>query len=164
MSAAPPDFSRAISVSQHANGNGSASLVIGCALLGGLGLVIPLATLLDDRGFWSAMLGALALMVGSLLGLALGMALEHLWRRMRGLPALYMATTRVDIGAPGLAVEGLGVVPWCDVLALEGIPDSEHALIVHTRQFEKLMLEAPTDELFPLMSHYMDLHAQGGKA
>jgi hypothetical protein len=67
------------------------------------------------------------------------------------------ATAQVDIGEDGFSVEGLGRVEWIDVLTIEGIPDSDSYLIVHTRPFRKLMLTAPVDELARVLNHYLEL-------
>lgn len=162
----PPDFSRSIGVSQHGNGSGGFSLIMLCTMVP-MGAAFYLGMLLDQRasGVWFV-LGMVVLvvlgLVATLMGIGLAMWIEGRWRILRGLAPLFNDTTQVDIDAAGLAVQGLGTVAWRDVLALEGIPDSESALIVHTRPFEKLMLQAPTEELGAVLSHYMDLQSRSG--
>ncbi|MDP9910593.1 hypothetical protein J2W27_002705 [Variovorax boronicumulans] len=77
----------------------------------------------------------------------------------KGRPEPFNAKAKLDIGEDGLSVQGLGHVDWIDVLAIEGIPDSDTNLIVHTRPFHKLMLTAAVDELAPVINHYLELRS-----
>ncbi|NVM86685.1 hypothetical protein FHT32_000308 [Variovorax sp. SG517] len=85
-----------------------------------------------------------------------------LWVEAHWLPSakrrakLFSGRTQVDAGEAGFCVQGLGHVDWIDVLAIEGIPDSDNYLIVHTRPFRKLLLTVSVDELAPVISHYLD--------
>lgn len=85
-----------------------------------------------------------------------------LWVEAHWLPSakrrakLFSGRTQVDAGEAGFSVQGLGHVDWIDVLAIEGIPDSDNYLIVHTRPFRKLLLTVCVDELAPVISHYLD--------
>ncbi|MFM9924853.1 hypothetical protein VLK31_17810 [Variovorax sp. H27-G14] len=72
-------------------------------------------------------------------------------------PKPFHGATQVDVGESGFSVQGLGHVDWIDVLTIEGIPDSDSYLIVHTRPFKKLMLTVPVDELVPVINHYLSL-------
>lgn len=160
MNVTPPDFSRKIPVMQDSAGGGCI-MIIGAVIMGGAGIFIPAVWLAGDFS-WSAMAFCFACFLGgTILGLALGSWVENCLRRLRGLAPPFYASTQVDIDAAGVSVEGIGVVAWRDVLAIEAIPDSDSALLVHTRQHEKLMLSAPTEELIPLISHYMDQFLKG---
>ena len=93
---------------------------------------------------------------GTVLGMAWGHWLVLRRRAVQGIPTLFVATTHVNISARGVAVERLGVTPWCDVLKIEPISDTDTAYLVHTRHFERLVLNAPVDRLIPLMTYYME--------
>jgi UPF0716 family protein affecting phage T7 exclusion len=84
---------------------------------------------------------------------------KHWLQSAKGRAKAFNECTRVDIGEGGFSVQGLGHVDWIDVLTLEGIPDSDNYLIVHTRPFRKLMLTAPVDELAPVINHYLALRS-----
>ena len=159
VAAAPPDFSGRTSVSQH-GGNAGLGPILLFTMLGMAAVGVPAYPLLDRHIGWITTLVVVGMIVGMFIGMLVGFALlmwsESVWRRYRDLPPRFLGTTQVDIGTAGIAVEGLGVVAWRDVLAWEGIPDCEAALMVHTRQFEKLMLSAPVHVLIPLLMHYMD--------
>jgi len=158
MKAAPPDFSRRISVYQR-GGNSGLGVVTLFSMLGVAAVGVPAYPLLREHTGWLVVLLMLGMIIGMLVGFALLMWADMRWRRFRGLAPRFMQTAQVAINAAGIAVAGLGLVAWRDVLALEGIPDCEFALMVHTRQFEKLMLDAPVEDLTPVLSHYMDQQA-----
>lgn len=110
----------------------------------------------------SGWLGAVGMLVLSVIvtvvmlgSVVLWSVLEERWRSWRGHAASFSETTQVDINARGLSIRGLGSVRWADVLSIEDIPDSESCLIVHTRPFGELLLEAPAQELGTLINHHM---------
>jgi hypothetical protein len=94
--------------------------------------------------------------VAMLAGLVGWMVLETKWRRWRGQPDLFNETTAVAVGPLGLTIDGLGHADWADVLSTEGVPDSDSHLILHTRPFGKVMLQAPLDTLAATVAHYLD--------
>lgn len=153
---APPDFSETLGVSQHDYGDGD-MLMFGCAMLGALaGVILASVLVFNYIGFWTAMLGVVAMVAGTVLGMAWGDWLVVRRPRLQGIPSLFAATTHVNNSARGVAVDGLAVTPWCDVLKVTPISDTDTAYLVHPRQFEQLVLNAQVDRLVPLMTYYME--------
>ncbi|MFM9924401.1 hypothetical protein VLK31_15510 [Variovorax sp. H27-G14] len=154
----PPVFSRSIKVDQVDGGAGGiwvlvvlSTVLVGPVLAGG-------AWFMDREGAVGALGGGLSIalaFVMLLVSLAVWMWVDTGWRALRGKPALFSATTQVDIDQRGISVQSLGHVDWPDVLAIESIPDSSTHLVVHTRTFQKLMLAAPLDELAEVVQHYL---------
>lgn len=159
----PPVFSRHIQVTQLDGVRIWPTLLV-CALYT---LLIGAATVwvvdMEATG-WHIALGMvvwLALFALWLVGLVVVVRawiwVETHWLRAgQRRPAPFNASTQVEVCEDGLHLQGLGSVDWIDVLALEGIPDSDNYLIVHTRPFRKLMLTAPVDELAPAINHYLE--------
>lgn len=129
-------------------------------MVGGVWLIDAEATGL--LGFLAG-LGMLVFVVLSIVacfgGLLLWMWIEQAWDRWRG-HQFFDASTTLRMDSQGFCVEGLGTVAWPDVLALEGVPDSDSALIVHTRPFSGLLLQHDVDALLPVLQHYMGLCEQ----
>jgi hypothetical protein len=161
-----PTFSRSIQVTQT-DASGIWPILVLCMaysalMVAGAAWVIDL----DAKGWYIArdMLAMLALMALWLVGLVVVVRAwiwveTHWLQSAKGRAKAFNECTRVDIGEGGFSVQGLGHVDWIDVLALEGIPDSDNYLIVHTRPFRKLMLTAPVDELAPVINHYLALRS-----
>jgi len=127
-----------------------------CIMMGVAAGAVAAHLLFDAGHTWILVSGVLGALLGLVLGSILMMWSEVSARRARGLPKLFHATTKVDISAAGISVEGLGLAAWGDLLGFERVPDSETYLMVHTRQFENLMLDAPTELLIPLLTYHMD--------
>ncbi|MGJ7611972.1 MULTISPECIES: hypothetical protein [unclassified Variovorax] len=165
----PPVFSRHIQVTQIDGVRIWPTLLV-CALYT---LLIGAASVwvidMEATGWYIAlgMVAWLALFALWLVGLVVVVRawiwVETHWLRAgERRPAPFHASTQVEVGEDGLHVQGLGRVDWIDVLALEGIPDSDNYLIVHTRPFKKLMLTAPVDELAPAINHYLERSSNAG--
>lgn len=159
-----PVFSRTIPVTQM-DARGIGAIVVLCTAYSFL-MVMGTAWLFDeDATGWRAVLSTVALlvliavwMVGLLVVAAAWIWVEERWlASVKRRPKAFSASAQVDVGESGLSVQGLGHVGWIDVLAIEGIPDSDNYLVVHTRPFAKLMLTAPVDELAPVINHYLAL-------
>lgn len=164
----PPAFSRRIQVTQFDGATIWPMLGV-CALYSVL-IFAATAWVVDmEATGWYIALGMvswLALFALWLVGLVFVVRgwiwIETHWLRSgKGRPKAFDATAQVDVGEDGFSVEGLGRVEWIDVLTIEGIPDSDSYLIVHTRPFKKLMLAAPVDELAPVVNHYLELTSSG---
>ena len=161
-----PVFSRSIQVTQT-DASGIWPILVLCTAYSAL-LVAGAAWAIDlDAKGWHIALDMLALLALVALWLVGLVAVVRAWIWVethwlaKGRARPFSECTPVDIGEAGFSVQGLGHVDWIDVLALEGIPDSDNYLIVHTRPFRKLMLAAPVDELVPVFNHYL---AQAGSA
>lgn len=159
-----PVFSRKIPVTQM-DARGIGAIVVLCTAYSFL-MVMGSAWLFnEDATGWRAVLSTVALlvliavwMVGLLVVAAAWIWVEERWlASVKRRPKAFSESAQVDIGENGLSVQGLGHVGWIDVLAIEGIPDSDNYLVVHTRPFAKLMLTAPVDELAPVINHYLAL-------
>lgn len=159
-----PVFSRRVHVTQFDGALIWPTLVV-CALYTALVMAATVWIIDMEATGWYIALGMvvwLALFVLWLVGLVVVVRawiwVETRWLRAgKARPKPFDATAQVDIGEDGFSVEGLGRVDWIDVLTIEGIPDSDSYLIVHTRPFRKLMLAAPVDELAPVINHYLEL-------
>jgi len=156
-----PSFAANVKVSQAGPGISLAGM-LGFSLLGG----IPgfwLAVQFDgDATGWRAVYasagffaGIALSMVGLLAGLMGWFVLEQRYLRWRGIK-LFSATAPLTLDQRGLSVEGLGACTWRDVLSYEGVPDSDSALIVHTRPYGRLLIEAATDLLVPVLDHHLE--------
>lgn len=56
-------------------------------------------------------------------------------------PSKYFSgDSQTRINSEGISIAQLGTAPWPSVLSLEGIPDSDSAIIVHTSNLGKLLL------------------------
>lgn len=159
----PPAFSRHIQVTQLDGVRIWPTLLV-CALYTVL-ICAATAWVIDmEATGWYIALGMvawLALFALWLVGLVFVVRawiwIETHWLRAgERKPEPFNASTQVEVGEDGLRVQGLGCIAWIDVLALEGIPDSDNYLIVHTRPFKKLMLTAPVDELAPAIHHHLE--------
>ncbi|BEP40844.1 hypothetical protein [Variovorax sp. V15] len=162
----PPVFSRRIQVTQP-DAAGIWPILLLC-LAYTLVLVAASVWLIDlDATGWSSALNLLAWfalfalwLVGLVVVVRAWLWLETLWRRPgKRRPKLFNENAQVDIDEAGLSVQGLGHVDWIDVLSLEGIPDSDNYLVVHTRPFGKLLLTVPVDDVAPVLNHYLSLRA-----
>lgn len=163
----PPVFSRAIQVTQP-DTSGLWPILLLCAAYSAL-MFAAGAWLLDpDATGWYIALNMVAMLALMVLWLAGLLVVVGAWLRAeaRWLPSArrrskpFNENTQVDIGEDGFSVQGLGHIDWIDVLAIEGIPDSDNYLIVHTRPFKKLMLTAPVEELAPAINHYLALRSR----
>jgi hypothetical protein len=117
----------------------------------------------DNATGWRGFLGFIGMLawvvlfvVGMLASFVGWFLIEDGWRRIRRMPEPFSASTNVTLNESGFAVEGLGSMPWSEVLALEGIPDSESSFIVRTQRFGGLILNASVDDLMPVFQNYMD--------
>ena len=160
-----PAFTGRIPVSQMGAGGGLVDLVgpLACGFVLAAPFFAGFVWTIDDNakgwrfaalivaGLLMVLLGTVALMAG----FVAWMRIAPWWRRKRGLPEEFSRTTKVEIGSRGLRVNGLGQIHWRDVLATEGVPDSDSYLIVHTRLFGRLLLQAPLDALRPVFAHHM---------
>lgn len=162
-----PVFSRNVQVTQFEGAIVWPTLAVCAAYTALIGAVAVQVIDMDAEGWYIAlgMLAGLALFALWLVGLVFVVRawvwVETRWLRAgRPRPALFNGSAQVDVDASGLAVQGLGRVDWIDVLSIEGIPDSDSHLIVHTRPLGKLMLAAPVDELAPVVNHYLDLSSR----
>jgi len=164
-----PVFSRKIPVTQM-DARGIGAIVVLCTAYSFL-MVMGSAWLFDeDATGWHAVLSTVGLlvliavwMVGLLVVAAAWIWVEERWlASVKRRPKAFSGSAQVDIGENGLSVQGLGHVGWIDVLTIEGIPDSDNYLVVHTRPFAKLMLTAPVDELAPVINHYLALKSGAG--
>lgn len=162
-----PSYAATIKVSQAGPGlclTGLLGLSMLCAVPG-----FWLAVQFDaDATGWRAlsasagMFAGIALaMVGMVAGMIFWFVLEQRYLRWRGV-TLFSATTPVRADARGLTVEGLGVCAWGDVLSHEGIPDSGSALIVHTRPYGRLLVEAELEALLPVLDHHLEAARESG--
>jgi hypothetical protein len=159
-----PAFSRRIHVTQFDGASIWPTLGV-CALYSALIFAATVWLVDMDATGWYIALGMvtwLALFAVWLVGVVFVVRgwiwVETKWLRSgKARPKPFDATAQVDIGEGGFSVEGLGRVEWIDVLTIEGIPDSDSYLIVHTRPFRKLMLTAPVDELARVLNHYLAL-------
>ncbi|MDH6166757.1 hypothetical protein M2282_001904 [Variovorax boronicumulans] len=164
-----PVFSQRIQVTQP-DASGIWPILLLCAAYTAL-IFVGAAWLIDpDATGWYIALGMVA-MIGLFAAWLVGLVfvvrawiwVETHWLRLaKSRPKLFNEKTLVDIGEEGFSVQGLGCVEWIDVLSLEGIPDSDNYLIVHTRPFKKLMLTAPVDELVPVFNHYLAQRSNAG--
>ncbi len=157
-----PGFAGRIPVSQ-AGGEVQLFAMLGFSMLAAAPFLAGAVWCMDDNATgWRAGLlvaGGLVLIVLAIVAMFAGfvgwMMVEAWWQRWRGHPEPFNQTTAVDIGAHGLSVEGLGHAGWRDVLAIEGVPDSDSHRIVHTRPFGKLLLQAPVDVLAPVFDCHL---------
>ncbi|MBJ2157305.1 hypothetical protein [Variovorax sp. IB41] len=165
----PPVFSRKIPVTQM-DARGIGAIVVLCTVYSAL-MMMGAAWLFDeDATGWRAVLSTVALlvliavwMVGLLVVAAAWIWVEERWlASVKRRPKAFSASAQVDVDERGLSIDGLGHVQWIDVLTIEGIPDSDNYLVVHTRPFNKLMLTAPVDELAPVINHYLALRSDAG--
>jgi hypothetical protein len=121
-----------------------------------------LATLWDvDATGWRAlyatagMFGSTALAMAGMVGGIVLWAMFEQWRCARKGTTPFHDSTQVTIDRNGLAIAGMGTSTWIDVLSYEGVPDSDDYLIVHTRQYGRLLFHCAADVLAPLLDHYM---------
>ena len=163
---ASPVFSRQVHVTRI-DGTRIWPTLVACALYSALIFAVMVQVVdMEATGWRIALdmlvwLGLFAVWMVGLVFVVAGWAwVETRWLRpAKGRPKPFDASTQVDVGEDGFAVQGLGHIDWIDVLTIEGIPDSDSYLIVHTRPFGKLMLTAPVDELAPVVAHYLSLGA-----
>lgn len=166
-----PVFSRRIQVTQM-DATGIGAIIFLCLAYSMLlmGAAVWLIDM-DATGWYIllTMIAAVALFVLWLAGLV-GVVNAWIWIEENWLPSTkgrpdpFNATTQVDIGENGLSVQGLGHVDWIDVLSIEGVPDSDNYLIVHTRPFRKLLLTTEVDALAPVINHYLELRGSSKTA
>jgi hypothetical protein len=162
----PPVFSRKIPVTQT-DTSGIGMIVLLCTAYSVLMTWAGTWLYDEDATGWRialGLIGMLALIALWLVGLVVVSYAwiwveEHWLQSARSRPKLFSQSTQIDIDGRGLSIQGLGHVDWIDVLAIEGIPDSDNYLLVHTRPFNKLMLTAPVDELAPVINHYLALRS-----
>lgn len=161
-----PAFSRSIQVTQI-DASGIWPILLLCTAYSVLMFAGAVWILDPDATGWRIardMAAMLVLFVLWLVGLVV-VVRAWLWVEAHWLPSgkrrakLFSGRTQVDAGEGGFCVQGLGHVDWIDVLAIEGIPDSDNYLIVHTRPFRKLLLTVCVDELAPVISHYLALRS-----
>ncbi len=113
---------------------------------------------------WKALIAVAGIclgFIGMFAGPVAWWMVEDRWRKRTG-RQLFQEKTLVIIDAQGMHVEGLGHSTWDEVLSYEGIPDSESALVVYTRRYGGLMLDALVEDLRAVLDHYLDRaqHAQ----
>lgn len=162
----PPRFVGYIAVTQ----SGPARRVLLILLISMLCTVpffaVPMSLIDHEATGWMGLIAAFGVMSSAVLGLAamcggfiLGALIENWWDRRRKVTR-FDATTQVQVDAEGFAVEGLGTMTWAEVLAVEGIPDSESAFVVHTALFGRLLLQASVSSVAPVFRHYLVQHAE----
>lgn len=158
----PPVFSRRIDVAQQETGDVLVPLLLIFMACSAPVMAVGVWLLDADATGWRAVLGVLGmlglivlLLVLLVVGMGAWMWFEGWRQRRRGQPPLFNGAAQVDIGERGLSVQGLGHADWIDVLAIEGVPDSDSYLIVHTRPFQKLMLSGRADELAEVIGYYL---------
>ncbi|WP_255991448.1 hypothetical protein [Chitinolyticbacter albus] len=129
----------------------------------GVILAILLSARLDSHpglGFIVNLAGAIAVLLCIALAIAGMVGAWAFWFRLHewleprlGVIALD-AVVEVRCAAEGLHVGPLGCIPWQEVLACEGIPDSDDQLLVHTARFDSLMMYAPIERLAPVIGYF----------
>lgn len=113
----------------------------------GLGFIVNLAGAI-------AVLSCTALAIAGMVGACMFWFRLQEWLEPRmGVIALD-AVVEVRCAAEGLHVGPLGCIPWQEVLACEGIPDSDDQLLVHTARFDSLMMHAPAEQLAPAIGYF----------
>jgi hypothetical protein len=110
---------------------------------------------------WLAFLYALGVfggiavaLVGFVLGAILWFMLEDYFRKAKGLTAPFNQYSVVTIDENGLNIKDLGLTKWPNVLSLEGVPDAEYALFVHTTSFGKLLLHHDANTLAKVLNFH----------
>jgi hypothetical protein len=110
---------------------------------------------------WLAFIYALGLfggfavaLVGFVVGAILWFMLEDYFRKAKGLTAPFNQYTVVSIDENGLNIKDLGLTKWPNVLRLEGVPDAEYALFVHTTSFGKLLLHHDANTLAAVLNFH----------
>ncbi|WP_248132928.1 hypothetical protein [Pseudomonas sp. B329] len=136
-------------------------------VLGGLGGVAPfvamniLAPTWGSSG-WAFTLSIVMSVVLAICGLLAPIAVVEALTKHKTFNA---HTVKLHIGPTGLMVPGLANVPWSEVLATEGIPDSSTSIVIQTASHLKWLVQTtlPSDlenSLLPVLRHYMDLCAK----
>lgn len=164
---APPGFSGRINVSQLGNQSVEKGewLRLGCGSVCGMPFLVAAGYaawhMEDETGWRATLLGAGALVLialaicAAMLGFTLYSRFEAKSDNRPGAPKRFHGATGVNLDADGFFIEALGLVAWRDVLALEGIPDSDSYFIVYTEPYGKLLLTASVDDVIPVFHHYM---------
>ena len=62
----------------------------------------------------------------------------------------------ITIDESGINIKGLDLLKWTDIVGLEGVPDDDHTLFLHTAPYGKLLLHHPADELYKVFNHYLN--------
>ena len=123
---------------------GMIGLAMVCALPGFALALLGDADAVGWRGIGQALLilGGIALAIlGMFGGMVAWMVLETHWVGRRG-RKLFAGSTVVRMHDSGLSFEALGEIPWCDVLAVDGVPDSDCDFTLATRGFGRLVVQA----------------------
>lgn len=158
-----PRFDRRIPVGQVGDADGIGGMLV-AGTLGGLpGLTLMVMAFNADAAaatWWRSVAATLGMIGGaalSMLGMFAGMiayfALDARWAARRG-KRFFTGNTRVRIDEDGLMIEALGLSVWSDVLGWEGVPESEHSLVVHTSSFGRILLSEDLHLLVAALEHH----------
>lgn len=146
----PPSFSRTLQVAAiPANAN---AWVMWMLVLPAMGFVlggVP-ALLWDVSMAWTALLMVAGLAGGAATGFLLP-AGRYPGREGRA----FSAQAQVELDTRGLSIEGLGVSPWHEVLAVEADHHEGTAVVVQTVRFGRLMLQAQPSDLWPAFAFHL---------
>jgi hypothetical protein len=159
----PPRFDRRIHVG-HVDGSGGIGGMLVASAIGslpGLGLFATMRNADPAQSSWwhsvATTLGVIGAVVLALIGVCVGLfvyyLLEQRWMTWRGKRS-FTGDTRVRVDEDGLLIEALGLNVWAEVLGWEGVPDSDHYLVVHTQRFGSMLLSAPVAPLVKALAHH----------
>ncbi len=113
----------------------------------------------EDSYLMMLILDLAAMIILPLLVTALGFKIFDFVRKsVTGTP-IFSAVTQVRLDEKGFRVEGLGIVPWDEVLALEGPTNGKSPMLVETVRFNNLVLDqVEVLEFAPVLIYYMTLY------
>ncbi|MFT4246908.1 MAG: hypothetical protein QM581_02570 [Pseudomonas sp.] len=118
---------------------------------GALGVTLQLL-LWDLHLFWTILLAVAGMVAGGALGF-LWWPTHYLGHEGRA----FNAQARVELDARGLSIEGLGLSPWCEILAAEADHDAGTTVTIHTERFGLVMVWIQPSELWPILAFHLQL-------